>query len=134
MREMSFNQLSEAIQENEWMVTIYGMEKEEVRAAPSTPSYRPRTIPAQPALPPREDDSQLVPAGDAPASPLEPMGMLKPRHLQHLSSLNDLLMLVTMNLQSNLYTRNLMFMDVLALLPWSPATTSNAFWNAFRSW
>ena len=64
MREMSFNQINEAIQEDEWMVTLFGMEKEEARAAPSTPSYRPRSIPPQPALPPRADD-------DLPAEEVE---------------------------------------------------------------
>eukprot|EP00435_Cladocopium_sp_Y103_P067126 s113_g29.t1 len=55
LREMSHNQIHEAIEEDNWMVTIYRQELDGV-PAPSTPSSRPRRIPPQPALPPRQDD------------------------------------------------------------------------------
>ena len=59
MREMSVNQINEAIDEENWMVTIYGQEVGAV-PAPSTPSSRPRKIPPQPGLPPRQDDAEVL--------------------------------------------------------------------------
>ena len=58
LREMSFSQINESLEGGNWMitVTVYG---QDVGAdpAPSTPSSRPRRIPAQPELPPRQDDA-----------------------------------------------------------------------------
>jgi hypothetical protein len=51
MREMNYKQIHEAIEE----VMLYGHEPE-TTPLPSTPSSRLRSIPAQPALPPRQND------------------------------------------------------------------------------
>ena len=60
LREMSFNQINEAIDVDDWMVVVYGTDVGAV-PAPSTPARRPRSIPGQPPLPPRGDDAALVP-------------------------------------------------------------------------
>ena len=65
MREFSFSQINEAIDEDDWVLVLYGVELDSV-PAPSTPSARPRAIPAQPALPPRRDDAALVPVEPQP--------------------------------------------------------------------
>ena len=72
LRMMSASQINEAIDEDDWMITIYGAEKNEAVAAPSTPSSRPRAIPAQPVLPPRRDDAALLPRElERPGDPKE---------------------------------------------------------------
>ena len=69
---MSASQINEAIDEDDWMITIYGAEKSDVVAAPSTPSSRPRAIPAQPSIPPRRDDAALLPREfEKPGDPKE---------------------------------------------------------------
>ena len=65
MRELSFSQINEAIDEDDWVLVLYGVELDSV-PAPSTPAARSRSIPAQPALPPRRDDAALVPAEPQP--------------------------------------------------------------------
>eukprot|EP00435_Cladocopium_sp_Y103_P007244 s1993_g2.t1 len=65
MREMSFSQINAAIDEDDWVLVLYGAELDSL-PAPSTPSTRPRAIPAQPALPPRQDDAALVPVEPQP--------------------------------------------------------------------
>lgn len=57
---MSIAQISESIDEEDWMITIYGSEHGG-QPAPSTPSSRPRAIPPQPDLPPWGDDVALLP-------------------------------------------------------------------------
>ena len=56
LREMSFNQINEAIDVDDWMVVVYGTD---VGAVPA-PSRRPRSIQEQPPLPPRVDDAALL--------------------------------------------------------------------------
>ena len=65
MRELSFSQINEAIDEDDWVLVLYGVELDSV-PAPSTPAARSRSTPAQPALPPRRDDAALVPAEPQP--------------------------------------------------------------------
>lgn len=48
MREMSHSQIHEALDEDNWMVTIFGHD--------FTPASRPRTRPPERPLPPRQDD------------------------------------------------------------------------------
>ena len=55
MREMSHNQINEAIDEIDWMVTLYGVEPGQ-GPSPSTPVARTRSIPAQPDFGPKTDD------------------------------------------------------------------------------
>ena len=66
------------------MITLYGHEPE-TTPFPSTPSSRPRNIPAQPALPPRQDDqleeAQIMdrPAADGDGEVVEaPYAMVQP--------------------------------------------------------
>ena len=69
MRMMSIAQINEAYDIDDWLFTIYGTDVAEV-PAPSTPSSRPRAIPKQPGLPPREDDAALLPqVHDRPDNP-----------------------------------------------------------------
>ena len=71
LREMSHSQINTECEVENWMVTLYGQDVDAV-PAPSTPSKRPRSIPAQPALPPRADDAALVPrVMERPENPAE---------------------------------------------------------------
>ena len=58
MREMSHSQIHEALDEDNWMVTIFGHDFAEEGGvpAPSAPASRPRTRRPERALPPRQDD------------------------------------------------------------------------------
>ena len=58
MREMSHSQIHEALDEDDWMVTIFGHDypAEGGVPAPSTPASRSRAMPAERPLPPRQDD------------------------------------------------------------------------------
>ena len=57
---MSHNQINEAIDEMDWMVTIYGVEVGQA-PSPSTPTSRTRSIPPQPQFGPRKDDRLTEP-------------------------------------------------------------------------
>ena len=71
LREMSHNQIHADIEVEDWLVTVYGQELGTV-PAPSTPTTRPRSIPPQPELPPRQDDAALLPqVRERPADPEE---------------------------------------------------------------
>ena len=58
MREMSHSQINEAMDEDNWTVTLFGHDFAEAGGvpAPSTPVARTRAIPAERPLPPRQDD------------------------------------------------------------------------------
>ena len=69
MRMMSIAQINEAYDIDDWLFTVYGADLAEV-PAPSTPASRPRSIPKQPGLPPRGDDTALLPqVHDRPDNP-----------------------------------------------------------------
>jgi hypothetical protein len=59
LREMSFSQINESLEVDNWMITFYGQDVG-AELAPSTPSSIPRRIPAQPELPPRQDDAGIL--------------------------------------------------------------------------
>lgn len=94
MREMSHNQINQAIDEMDWMVTLYGVEVEQ-GPSPSTPSSRTRSIPPQPSFGPRKDDrlteaelrarpDDMVEQTDPPYEEFEtkeaPTGTLRPNY------------------------------------------------------
>ena len=56
---MSHSQIHEALDEDDWMVTIFGHDftAEGGVPAPSTPVSRSRAMPAERPLPPRQDDA-----------------------------------------------------------------------------
>ena len=58
---MSFGQINQSMEEEDWVVTVYGVEHD----APCSTFYAiilSTSMPAQPALPPRVDDAALLPA------------------------------------------------------------------------
>ncbi len=94
MREMSHNQINEAIDEIDWMITLYGVEVEQ-GPSPSTPTSRTRSIPPQPSFGPRKDDrlteaelrtrpDEIVDKPDPPYEEFEtkeaPSGTLRPNY------------------------------------------------------
>ena len=60
MREMSHNQINAAIDEIDWMITIYGVDPGQ-EPSPSTPVARTRSIPSQPSFGPKTDDHLTEP-------------------------------------------------------------------------
>ena len=58
MREMSHSQINEAMDEDNWTMTLFGHDFAETGGipAPSIPVARTRAIPAERPLPPRQDD------------------------------------------------------------------------------
>ncbi|CAK9100559.1 1-alkyl-2-acetylglycerophosphocholine esterase [Durusdinium trenchii] len=49
LREMSFSQINAALDEDDWAITIYGVEHD-MAPSPSTPASRPRTRPDEPGI------------------------------------------------------------------------------------
>ena len=59
LRELSMNQINEAVECDEWMITVFGQDVGSL-PAPSTPTSRPRRIPPQPDLPAKTDDAEIL--------------------------------------------------------------------------
>jgi len=59
LRECSHNQIYGAIDEDDWIVTIFGTEFQGV-PAPSTPMTRARSIPSQPSFKKKKEDKPLA--------------------------------------------------------------------------
>ena len=66
LREMSHSQIHQAIDIDDWLITIYGVETAAV-PAPSTPASRPRTRPEEPPMPPKPESLSLPRLMDRPA-------------------------------------------------------------------
>ena len=60
LRELSFSQVNEAVEFEDWMITIFGVEPG-ATPSPSTPGGHHRRNPPEPPLPPRRDDTFDLP-------------------------------------------------------------------------
>ena len=60
LRELSFSQTNEAVEFEDWMITVFGVEPG-ATPSPSTPGGHHRRNPPAPPLPPRQDDTFEIP-------------------------------------------------------------------------
>ena len=60
LRELSFSQINEAVEFEDWMITVFGVEPG-ATPSPSTPGGHHRRNPPAPPLPPRQDDTFEIP-------------------------------------------------------------------------
>ena len=54
---MSFSQINAATDEDDWLITIFGVEQD-LEPSPSTPASRSRTMPAQPGTPAKTTEKE----------------------------------------------------------------------------
>ena len=77
LREMSHSQIHQAIDIDDWLITIYGVETAAV-PAPSTPASRPRAIPPEAPLPPKAESLSLPRLMDRPLNEKEEVAIIEP--------------------------------------------------------